>query len=61
MKTTIGTWKGQPIEKLTKEELSEVVKFMVGEIEEQRKEKEFLGDDYYDLLVRKKLTFADNL
>jgi len=52
---TIGSWYGKPVESLSKKELLEVIKFLGGQMDENRKEKEFLGDDYWELYTRKKL------
>ena len=57
---TIGTWYGKPIESLSKKELLEVIKFLSWQVEENRKEKEFLGDDYWKLYTRKKLGIKCN-
>jgi len=51
----IGSWYGKPIKKLTRKELLEVIKFMARQLEENRKEKEMIGDDYWELYTRKKL------
>ncbi|MHA1867128.1 MAG: hypothetical protein ACTSXD_03620 [Candidatus Heimdallarchaeaceae archaeon] len=52
---TIGSWCGKPIEKLKRKELLEVIEFMAKELERNRKEKEMMGDDYWELYTRKKL------
>lgn len=54
-KSTIGLWKGKPIENLNKKELLEVIDYLAKAKLEQDNETEFLGDDYYELLAKKKL------
>ena len=54
-KKTIGSWCGKPIEKLKRKELLEVIEFMAKELERNRKEKEMMGNDYWELYTRKKL------
>jgi len=52
---TIGSWYGKPVEKLKRKELLEVIEFLAKKLEENRKEREMIGDDYWELYTRKKL------
>ena len=44
--TKIGTWKGEPIENLTKEELIEAVVIINGQLQEQREIQEKINKLY---------------
>jgi len=50
-----ATWKGKNINHLEKEELLEVIKYLAKQIKEMNDEKTFMGEEYYDILVNKKL------
>lgn len=50
----IGTWFGKNIEDLEKKELLDVIRTISKELQNMKKERESLGDDYYDLLITKK-------
>jgi hypothetical protein len=53
--TKIGKWKGQDVEELEKPELLELIIFLSQQLEKIKKEVNELGDDYFDLLAKKKL------
>ena len=46
---------GKPVTELNRKELIECIKEASEQIERYRKEKKLMGDDYYELLTKKKL------
>jgi len=55
MKNMITTWHGKRIEELSKKELLEALKCVAEEVRLAKEEKAFLGDDYFELLAKKRL------
>ena len=53
---TVLLWEGRELKELSKKELIDALTWTTGEIERMWKERDSLGDEYYELLVNKAIS-----